>query len=106
MGDVTNDLLDLCLAKNSRDNMSVILVSLENAPKAEEAEIAQFKKVDEQIVQDMKEYLLGHGDQQRPQIDQVVAYFDEKEYIKNAADMGGVPASLAKVHRILKTCLL
>ena len=34
--------------------MSVILVSLENAPKAEEAEIAQFKKVDEQIVQDMK----------------------------------------------------
>ena len=40
--------------QNSRDNMSVILVSLENAPKAEEAEIAQFKKVDEQIVQDMK----------------------------------------------------
>ena len=34
--------------------MSAILISLENAPKAEEAEIANFKKVDEQIVQDMK----------------------------------------------------
>ena len=44
----------------------------------------------------LSEYL-GQGDGQRPTIDQVVGHFDEKEYIKNADEIGGVPASLAKV---------
>ena len=45
----------------------------------------------------LSEYL-GQGDGQRPTIDQVVGHFDDKEYIKNADEIGGVPASLAKVH--------
>jgi len=93
--DITNDLLDLCLHKNSRDNMSAILISLENPPKADATKISKFKEVDEKIKSDMKEYL-GQGDGQRPTIDQVVGHFDEKEYIKNADEIGGVPASLAK----------
>ena len=44
----------------------------------------------------LSEYL-GQGDGQRPTIDQVVGHFDDKEYIKNADEIGGVPASLAKV---------
>ncbi|CBY22284.1 unnamed protein product [Oikopleura dioica] len=93
--DITNDLLDLCLHKNSRDNMSAILVSLENPPDTDQTKVNDFKKIDENIKSDMKEYL-GQGDVQRPTIDQVVGHFDEKEYIKNADEIGGVPASLAK----------
>ena len=94
--------------------MSAILISLENPPKPDQTRISKFKDVDEKIKSDMKglrdcmklklivrvnlsEYL-GQGDGQRPTIDQVVGHFDEKEYIKNAEEIGGVPASLAKVH--------
>jgi serine/threonine protein phosphatase PrpC len=41
---ICNDLIDLCLNKNSRDNMSVVLITFPNAPKVSSEAIEQEEK--------------------------------------------------------------
>lgn len=54
---VCSSVLDLCLNKGSRDNMSIIIVVFEAAPKVSESEIEQDKKNDEALIEYVDCYL-------------------------------------------------
>lgn len=54
---VCSSVLDLCLNKGSRDNMSIIIVVFETAPKVSESEIERDKKNDEALTEYADTYL-------------------------------------------------
>lgn len=54
---VCSSVLDLCLNKGSRDNMSIIIVVFETAPKVSESEIERDKKNDEALIEYVDSYL-------------------------------------------------
>jgi serine/threonine protein phosphatase PrpC len=56
---ICSDLIDTCLHKNSRDNMSVILVTFPSAPKASETAIAKDKQFKEELRRKIVEHLRG-----------------------------------------------
>lgn len=54
---VCSSVLDLCLHKGSRDNMSIIIVVFDTAPKVSESEIERDKKNDEALIEYVDSYL-------------------------------------------------
>lgn len=55
--EVCNHVVDTCLIKGSRDNMSIVLVAFEGAPTVSEEAIQKEKELDEKIEQKIKEIL-------------------------------------------------
>lgn len=54
---ISNDILDMCLNKGSRDNMSVIIVSFPGAPKVEQEEVDKDNHCNEKIETKIKEII-------------------------------------------------
>lgn len=57
--DICSSVLDVCLHKGSRDNMSIIIVVFENGPKFSEEELTRDRKNDETL----RELVRNFGDQ-------------------------------------------
>jgi len=54
---ICNETIDTCLYKGSRDNMSIVLVAFENAPKLDDSCIIKDKELDKILQEEIKEYL-------------------------------------------------
>lgn len=56
--EVCNQVVDTCLIKGSRDNMSIVLVAFEGAPTVSDEAVLKEKELDEKIEQKIKDILL------------------------------------------------
>lgn len=54
---VCNEVIDSCLYKGSRDNMSIVLIAFENAPKKDDEAAARDKKLDSDLRSHIISYL-------------------------------------------------
>jgi len=55
--EVCNQVVDTCLIKGSRDNMSIVLIAFEGAPKVSEEYVKKDKELDERIEAKVKDIL-------------------------------------------------
>lgn len=69
---ISNDVLDTCLSKGSRDNMSIIIVSFPGAPKVVQAEVDKDKACDNKLESRIKELIETNNNNQRVEFSQVL----------------------------------
>lgn len=98
---ICSDLLDTCLAKGSRDNMSVILVTFGGAPKVCEEAIKQEAELEADLEKRVAAVL---EDSRDPGV--VDLYYTmhclSSEDIKNLPPGGGLPAKQVFIHKTLE----
>jgi len=80
--EVCNMVVDTCLCKGSRDNMSIIIVTFENAPKMSEQAVTKEAELDERLEAKTKEIMDSFGE--RVGIDLVM-------HVMTTADIVGLP---------------
>ncbi|CAF0951134.1 unnamed protein product [Brachionus calyciflorus] len=75
---ISNDILDMCLSKGSRDNMSVIIVTLPGAPKVNQEDIDKDNNCNEKIENKIKELI--EKSQTRVEFPQVLHSISEENW--------------------------
>lgn len=95
---IANHVVDTCLYKGSRDNMSIVLLTLPGAPKISEEAIKKEKEMEDIIEKKVAEVCAQEGPVSMPQIMTVLA----EEYIPNLPPGGGYPAKRGFVEQIFR----
>lgn len=94
---VPGTLLDLCLHKGSRDNMSAIIVSLDKFPSVDPAKVQKDSELNDMIVDEIKAYLTSdNADRMGSSVDDFATHLQEHEFIKKCPSIGGIDVLLAK----------
>jgi protein phosphatase 1B len=96
--DVCNQVVETCLNKGSRDNMSIVLVTLKNVPAVSQEAIDKEAKLDEQLEAKTKEILESYGDQTG--VDLVMHVLATSD-IDGLPPGGGISAKRATVEEIV-----
>jgi len=76
---ISNEVLDTCLNKGSRDNMSVIIVSFPGAPKVVQAEVEKDIACNEKLENRVKE-LIDSNNQGRVEFSQVLQTISQEKW--------------------------
>ncbi|XP_042880762.1 protein phosphatase 1B-like isoform X1 [Penaeus japonicus] len=95
---IANHVVDTCLYKGSRDNMSIVLLTLPGAPKVSEEAIKKEKEMEDIIEKKVAEVCAQEGPVSMPQIMSVLA----EEYIPGLPPGGGHPAKRGFVEQIFR----
>lgn len=75
---ISNDILDMCLNKGSRDNMSIIIVSFPGAPKVTQDEIDRDNNCNEKIETRIKEMI--ESSSTKIEFSQVISKISEEKW--------------------------
>uniref|UniRef100_A0A8C8DBV0 Protein phosphatase 1B n=1 Tax=Oncorhynchus tshawytscha TaxID=74940 RepID=A0A8C8DBV0_ONCTS len=86
---VCNAVVDTCLHKGSRDNMSVVLVTLPGAPKVSEQALKKEEELDKYLETRVEDLLGGCGEEGVPDLVSVLRYI-ASENIPNLPPGGGL----------------
>lgn len=92
---VPGTLLDLCLHKGSRDNMSAIIIGLDNHPASDPAKVKKDKDLNDKIITEIKAYLSTEN-AERNSLDEFSELLQEKAFIKECPTIGGIKTLIAK----------
>lgn len=95
---ISNDVLDTCLSKGSRDNMSVIIVSFPSAPKVVQDEVDKDNTCNEKIENRIKE-LIENSTNSRLEFSQLLHTISE-EHWEDLPPGGGLHAKHALIEEI------
>lgn len=94
---VPGTLLDLCLHKGSRDNMSAIIIGLDKHPTPDPAKVQKDKELNDKIIDELKSFLSTENNERMGcTIDDFTEHLQEKAFIKECPDIGGNPVLIAK----------
>lgn len=74
---ISNDILDMCLNKGSRDNMSLIIVTLPGAPRVTQEDVEKDNSCNEKIENKVKELI---EKSQNPELSQVIHLISEENW--------------------------
>ncbi|PAA78920.1 hypothetical protein BOX15_Mlig025604g1 [Macrostomum lignano] len=77
---VCNEVVDTCLHKGSRDNMSVIIIAFDNAPKVDPEAVEADKQLNEKIVKTVKDKM-----EASPNLDLMQLFSHVKEKLQDEA---------------------
>ncbi|TRY85698.1 hypothetical protein DNTS_013245 [Danionella cerebrum] len=94
---VCNEVVDTCLHKGSRDNMSAVLVCLPNAPQVSEDAVRRDAELDKHLESRVEELIEKAGDEGVPDLAQVMSSLSQ-ESIANLPPGGG----LASKHSVIE----
>jgi protein phosphatase 1B len=75
---ISNDILDMCLNKGSRDNMSIIIVTLPGAPKVTQDEVDKDISCNEKIETRIKEMIKESS--KKVEFSQVISKISEEKW--------------------------
>lgn len=92
---VPGSLLDLCLNKGSRDNMSAIIIGLDAQIKPDNTKIDSESVLEDQIVKHVKDHTSQRVNEPSGNFDGLIAELGVQPFLKNHV-IGGVPGVLAK----------
>lgn len=98
---ICEELLETCLAKGSRDNMSVILITFPSAPKISEEAIEKEKKLDA-VLKEKVEGIVK--EQENVSLNEVLEKLQDME-IEDLPPGGGIHAKLCMVEEMLDELL-
>jgi len=93
---VPETLLHLCLNKGSRDNMSAIIIGLDNYPKPNDEKIRKDKELDDKIVKKLNEYLQDSQNPETQRLDEFVTSLQQEDFILECPTIGGIETIVAK----------
>jgi len=96
---ICNEILDMCLNKGSRDNMSLIIVSFPGAPKVDQTEIEKENICNEKIESKVKELI--EKSSSRIEFSQLLHSLSE-ENLDNLPPGGGIHAKQAFIEEIYR----
>lgn len=95
---ISNQIIDTCLFKGSRDNMSLVLIMLPGAPKISQDAIKKEKELEDLLEKKVTELCEQEGTVSMPQIMQVLS----DENIPSLPPGGGLPAKRGFVEQIFR----
>ncbi|KAJ8264761.1 hypothetical protein GJAV_G00154580 [Gymnothorax javanicus] len=96
---VCNSVVDTCLHKGSRDNMSVVLVCLPNAPKVSEEAKNKEAELDKYLESRVEEIMETSGEEGFPELGQVMRALDS-ENIPDLPPGGGLASKRSVVEAV------
>ena len=70
---ICNEVIDTCLYKGSRDNMSIIIIAFPNAPKPDPAAIKVEKELNQLLEKKVNEIIDNDGDVELSSVFQILA---------------------------------
>ncbi|XP_043111809.1 LOW QUALITY PROTEIN: protein phosphatase 1B [Puntigrus tetrazona] len=94
---VCNEVVDTCLHKGSRDNMSIVLVCLPNAPQVSEEAVKRDAELDKYLESRVEELIEKAGEEGVPELAHVMSSLSQ-ESIPNLPPGGG----LASKHSVIE----
>jgi len=95
---ISNDVLDMCLSKGSRDNMSIIIVSFPGAPKVVPEEVEKDNNCNEKIENRVKE-LIESNNTGRIEFSQVLQAISQEKW-DDFPPVGGFHAKQSLIEEI------
>ncbi|KAH7696189.1 Protein phosphatase 2C containing protein [Aphelenchoides avenae] len=99
-----NQVLDVCLSKGSRDNMTLILVLFDNSPKINEELVEKEKEWLEKVENKIHELLETHDEQDSPEIDaDMLTAMLRNEGLDDSPLPGGIHLARSKIDEILQS---
>ncbi|CAG0887016.1 unnamed protein product [Cyprideis torosa] len=99
LSQVANEVVDTCLYKGSQDNMSIVLVKFEGAPKLDEAAVEADKQLDKWIESNIENLFKEHTE--RPEIETIREALNSREDKPAFPPGGGIHAK----HHIMERTL-
>lgn len=99
---ISNDILDMCLSKGSRDNMSLIIVLFPAAPKVTQEEVEKDKNCNEKIENRIKELI--ESTNSKIELSHVISMISEENW-EDLPRGGGVHAKQALIEEIFSRLL-
>uniref|UniRef100_A0AAZ3SMR0 PPM-type phosphatase domain-containing protein n=1 Tax=Oncorhynchus tshawytscha TaxID=74940 RepID=A0AAZ3SMR0_ONCTS len=96
---VCNAVVDTCLHKGSRDNMSVVLVTLPGAPKVSEQALKKEEELDKYLETRVEDLLGGCGEEGVPDLVSVLRYI-ASENIPNLPPGGGLASKRSVIEAV------
>jgi len=95
---VPETLIDLCLNMGSRDNMSAVLVNLNNCPQPDETKVQKEKDLNDKLIEEISSYLKNEASAEiRPELNNLIQELQEKDFIKDRETIGGMEVLKAKL---------
>ncbi|KAL4641194.1 protein phosphatase 1B isoform X1 [Arapaima gigas] len=96
---VCNAVVDTCLHKGSRDNMSIVLVCLENAPKVSEEAVKRDAELDKYLESRVEEIMENSGEEGVPDLVHVMRNLST-ENIPNLPPGGGLASKRSVIEAV------
>jgi len=98
---VCNEVIDTCLYKGSRDNMSIIIIAFPGAPKVDPAAVKAEQELNELLEKKVTELVNFHGD---IELSAVIQYLQDED-IQGLPPGGGIPAKKVFIDEVYKKLL-
>ncbi|XP_051506926.1 protein phosphatase 1B-like isoform X1 [Myxocyprinus asiaticus] len=96
---VCNEVVDTCLHKGSRDNMSIVLVCLPNAPQVSEAALKRDADLDRYLESRVEEIMEKAGEEGVPELTHVMSSLSQ-ESIPNLPPGGGLACKHSAIEAV------
>lgn len=100
LSQLCGEILETSLAKGSKDNMSVIVVTFSGAPKVLESAIESDKKLDNLLKGKISEFVSKSSDPKEIDTSVVIDYLQEQEIV-GLPPGGGLPAKMNEIEGFL-----
>jgi len=98
---VCNEVIDACLHKGSRDNMSIIIIAFPSAPKVDPTALKAEQELNELLEKKVQDLVSGNGDIELSAVHQFLA----DEEFPGLPPGGGLPAKKVFIEEVYKKLL-